>query len=281
MPLSRSCLRTFPIRAVSGPHSRPSQRSIRARSTDARNGLSPEVEMATSSGSRRTIAGAMKRHCAGRSTTLMRMPAASASAQLRRLTSKSSLASTTRRAPASSPVLSSLDGLTPTSAPAAGGAIEGVLEAHYLDSELAGRVIVEDAVGGVGVVVAAHAGVVAADDEMRAAIVAPHDGVEDSLLRAGITHPCRVRGEQHALGREVVAQELLVAAHAHRSRDIVALGLTDKRMEEQTVHRLQGHLLQVFMGAVDRVARLEPDHGLPPTRALGGADLRRREVVLR
>src|SRR6266852_4893761 len=78
MPRARSCLRTFPTNATNGPHSRPSHRSMRTRSADARYGLSPDVEMATRRGSRLTIAGAMKRHWAGRSTTLIRMPAASA-----------------------------------------------------------------------------------------------------------------------------------------------------------------------------------------------------------
>ena len=47
-----------------------------------------------------------------------------------------------------------------------------MLEREDLDAELAGRVLVEDPLRGVRVVVVAHAGVVAPDDEVRAAVVA-------------------------------------------------------------------------------------------------------------
>src|SRR5438132_167581 len=106
--------------------------------------------------------------------------------------------------------------MTRTSAPAARGAVEGVLEAKDLDAELIRRVLIEDAVGGVRVVVAAHAGVVAPDDEMGAAVVAPDDRVEDCLLRTGVTHPCGVGREQDAVGWKVPRQKLLVTAHPHR-----------------------------------------------------------------
>ena len=59
--------------------------------------------MATSKGSRRTIAGAMNRHLSVTSITLMRIPAASASRQVRRLSSGSPEVSITSRAPARSP----------------------------------------------------------------------------------------------------------------------------------------------------------------------------------
>src|SRR5207302_6629670 len=71
----------------------------------------------------------------------------------------------------------------------AGTAVEGVLELQDLDAELAWRVLVEDPMGGVSVVVAAHSRVVATDDEMRAAVVASHQGVKDRLLRPRVAHP--------------------------------------------------------------------------------------------
>ena len=52
-------------------------------------------------------------------------------------------------------------------------------------------------------------------------------------------------------------------------------------MQEKPVDRLQRDLLQVFVGAMDRVAGLESDHGLPTTRAFDGTHLRWREVVRR
>src|ERR1700682_2864392 len=79
---------------------------------------------------------------------------------------------------------------------AAHRAVEGVLEEKDLDPELTRRVLVEDSMRGVGVVVIADAGVVAADDEVRAPVVAPHDGVEHRFLGTRIAHPGRVGAEQ-------------------------------------------------------------------------------------
>src|SRR6266849_10427114 len=104
---------------------------------------------------------------------------------------------------------------------ATGRAVEGVLEAEDLDAQLAGGVLVEDAVRRVCVVVAADSGVVPTDDEMSAAVVAPDDGVEDRLLGTRVAHPRRVGGEQDSVRRVIPAQQLLVAAHANGSRDVV------------------------------------------------------------
>src|SRR5207249_3120576 len=75
---------------------------------------------------------------------------------------------------------------------AAGGAVEGVLEADDLYPELARLVAVEEQLRVVGAVVAADPGVVPPHDEVGAAEVAPDDGVEDRLARAGVAHPGRV-----------------------------------------------------------------------------------------
>ena len=67
-------------------------------------------------------------------------------------------------------------------------AVEGVLEEQRLNTQLALVELREDVLGIVGAVVAAYARVIAADDEVGAAVVAPHQGVEDSLPRAGVAH---------------------------------------------------------------------------------------------
>ena len=64
--------------------------------------------------------------------------------------------------------------------------------------------LVEDLLRVVGAVVVADAGVVAADDEVRAAVVLAHDRVEDRLARAGVAHRRRVDGQQRAVRRVVV-----------------------------------------------------------------------------
>src|SRR5258708_14631861 len=92
-------------------------------------------------------------------------------------------------------------------------AVEGVLEAQDLDSQLAWCVLVEDAMGRVRVVVAADSGVVATDDEMRAAVVAPDNRAEGRLPGTGVTHPRRVGGEQHPLRRAPPPPPLLLPPH--------------------------------------------------------------------
>ena len=156
-----------------------------------------------------------------------------------------------------------------------------MLEAKDVDPELRGRVGVEDPVGRVCVVVISDPRVVSPDDEVRAAVVAPHDRVEDGFLRPRVTHPGRVRRQQDAVRRVVPVEQLLVAAHAHRSRDVVAFGLTDQRVQKQSVDDLESDLLQILMRAVHGVARLEPDHGLPAALTFDRPDLGGGEVELR
>src|SRR5215831_20471743 len=66
---------------------------------------------------------------------------------------------------------------------AADTAEEGVLEEHRLDVELVRRELVEDPLRVVRAVVVADARVVAADDEVRAAVVLAADRVPDRLAR--------------------------------------------------------------------------------------------------
>jgi len=63
-----------------------------------------------------------------------------------------------------------------------------VLEEHRLDVELVRLELVEDQLRVVGAVVVADAGVVAADDEVRAAVVLAADRVPDRLARPGVAH---------------------------------------------------------------------------------------------
>ena len=125
------------------------------------------------------------------------------------------------------------------------------------------RDVVEDPVGVVGAVVVAHAGVVATHDEVRAAVVLAQDRVQHGLARTGVAHRRRQHAQHHPLGGVVALDQHLVAAHPHVGGDVVALGLAHQRVEEEPVHRLQRHLGDVLVGAVDRVAGLEADDAPP------------------
>ena len=72
--------------------------------------------------------------------------------------------------------------------PVAALAVEGVVEEERRDRPARRVELVEDVLRVVGAVVVADAGVVAADDEVRAAVVLAHQRVEDRLARAGVAH---------------------------------------------------------------------------------------------
>ena len=103
---------------------------------------------------------------------------------------------------------------------------ERVLEEHRLDVELVRLELVEDQLRVVGAVVAADAGVVAADDEVRAAVVLAADRVPDRLARAGVAHRRREGGDEHAVGRVVVVdaapRSTRRASRPGRRRDFVS-----------------------------------------------------------
>src|SRR5690349_7343144 len=140
---------------------------------------------------------------------------------------------------------------------------ERVLEEHRLDVELVRLELVEDQLRVVGAVVVADAGVVAADDEVRAAVVLAADRVPDRLARAGVAHRRREGGDEHAVGGVVAVHEDAVALDPGRGRDVVRLRVADERVDQEAVDGLERDLGQVLVGAVDRVARLEADDALP------------------
>src|SRR5258708_12724477 len=99
---------------------------------------------------------------------------------------------------------------------AAGRAVEGVLETKDLDPQLARRVLIEDPVRRVRVVVAANTGVIASDDEMCAPVVATHDGVEHGFLRPGVAHPSGIGREEDTVRRGETPEPLFIAPHPNR-----------------------------------------------------------------
>jgi hypothetical protein len=138
-----------------------------------------------------------------------------------------------------------------------------MLEEHRFDVELVGLELVEDELCVVGAVVVAYAGVVAADDEMRAAIVLAADCVPNGLARPRVAHRRRKRGHDDTILRVIAADEHAVGLDAGLRGDVVRLRLADERVDEQAVHGLEGALRQVLVGPVDRVAGLKADHAAP------------------
>jgi len=116
---------------------------------------------------------------------------------------------------------------------------------------------------------------VAAHDEVGAAVVLPHDRVEDGLLRARVAHGRRQDPEEHPIAREVVVDQGLIAVHPHLGGDVIGLGVAHDGVDHQPVAHLKGALLKILMGTVDGVPCLEGHDPLPPALTEGGARLPR------
>src|ERR687897_959403 len=138
---------------------------------------------------------------------------------------------------------------------------ESVLEEERRDAELVRIELVEDVLGVEGAVEGADARVVAAHDEVGAAVVLAAEGVEDRLPRTRVAHGGGEDGEHRPVPREVPLEAILVGVHPDVGWNVVVrAGLADDGVEEQAVDRLEGALLDVLEGAVDRLPRLEADY---------------------
>src|ERR671919_2721394 len=146
---------------------------------------------------------------------------------------------------------------------------EGVFEEKWGKSDLAFLELIEDVLGVVVAVewsaarVLARTSVVAAYDEVRAAVVLAADGVEDRLTRSTVAH-CRWEDGEHRPVLWIVAlQDRLVGAHPDVGGDVCGAGLANEGVQEQSVDYLQGALLDVLVRAVHGVTGLETDDALP------------------
>ncbi len=159
--------------------------------------------------------------------------------------------------------------------------VDHVLEVDHLQADLV-LVRAEQLLRVIGAVeilaraVLAGAGMVAADDHVRATVVAADQPVPDGLARAGHAHG-QVQ-QRHGRGRlRVLVQHRLVAAHAGEVIDVAGLREADDRVDQQVrlglARRTEGQLL---VRAVQRVARLERHDLAPAHLAEEGAQLVRR-----
>ena len=125
----------------------------------------------------------------------------------------------------------------------------------------------------------AGAGVVASDDEMVRAVVATDDSVPESLARPGHPHRERQQREQKVTRVVVLPGEGAVRANAREVIDVARLGQADHRMKQQRpVNRTRGAGGQLFVGAVQRVTRLEGDDVWTAKRREPRANFHRRQT---
>src|ERR1041384_6152246 len=112
-------------------------------------------------------------------------------------------------------------------------------------------------------VVRADARVIAANNEMRAAIVLADDRMKHRLAWTGITHSRGINRKQSPILREVVLEHRLVTLHSHFRRYVVGFCFADQRMKQQSINGLKRALDDVLLSSMDRVASLKRDHSLP------------------
>ena len=124
--------------------------------------------------------------------------------------------------------------------------------------------------------VAARSGVVAADDEMRAAVVLADDRVPHRLARAAHPHGERQQRQQRRLAR-IAGQQRQIAANARVVVDVAGLRHADHGMNQEVgFDLLRRAQRQLLMRPVHRVARLERHDAHPPQLGELGPQLLRR-----
>ena len=101
---------------------------------------------------------------------------------------------------------------------------ESVVEEQRRDAERGGIELVENIVSVERAVVISDARVVAADDEVRAAVIFAHDRMEDRLRRAGVAHRRRQHAEQRAVRRIIIFQPFLSIGENHSYPQIKEFG---------------------------------------------------------
>ena len=109
----------------------------------------------------------------------------------------------------------------------------------------------------------AGTGVIAAHDEVRAAMVLADDRMPNGLARSAHAHGERQQGKLRGRLRELGEQQL-VAAHSRVVIHVAGLGHAHHRMNQQVgLDLLGGAESQFDVGAVHGVASLEGDHAAP------------------
>ena len=113
------------------------------------------------------------------------------------------------------------------------------------------------------VAVLARAGVVAADDEVRAPVVLADDRVPYGFARAAHPHRQRQQG-QHCSPFRVATEQGLIAADPGVVVDVARLGHPHDRVDQHVgVDSGSGAQGQLLVRSVHRVARLESDDPAP------------------
>src|SRR5207244_13364571 len=123
-----------------------------------------------------------------------------------------------------------------------------------------------------------RAGVVAADDEVRAAVVLPDNAVPDGFARAPHSHGQWQEGKLYCVVR-VLGEQQPVTTHAREVIHVAGPGHTHGRMDQQIrLYLLGGAESQFHMGAVHGIAGLKGYYATPAQAGKLGAKFRRSKT---
>ena len=159
--------------------------------------------------------------------------------------------------------------------------VHHVLERHHRDVELGLELLHEPlrvvrTIERLAVASRPGASVIAANDEVRAAIVLADDRVPDGLARSAHSH----RERQQAQGRRllgVVRQQMLVATHAREVIDVAGLRHADDGMQQQIrLDLFRGAKRELLVSAMHRITGLKRNDATPADFLEAIAQLLRR-----
>jgi hypothetical protein len=142
-------------------------------------------------------------------------------------------------------------------------AVEGPIHAQRLQQEGVLRDLEEDLLRVERPVVVADARVVAADDQVAAAVVLAEDRVQERLAGTRVAHVERVAGHGHALLAEVLVDQGVDRLHPDVGGYVTGLQLAHELVDVHAVADLDGDPGQVGVGAVHGIAQLQRRHRVP------------------
>ncbi len=142
-------------------------------------------------------------------------------------------------------------------------AVEGDVYFQRLGPEAPCRQRIENMMRVERAVIIAHAGMIAPDDQVRAAEVLAQQRVQQRLARARVAHLDGIARLHDRAVHEIVLDERIDRPDPGRRRDIARFQRPQHLVNQYAIADLDGDLGQVLVAAVHRVARLESRHRGP------------------
>src|SRR6266542_6903673 len=144
-------------------------------------------------------------------------------------------------------------------------AIESVVKNQWCNTQHFRFELDEDVLRVIRYVVATDSGMIATHDEVRAEVVLSNQSMKDRFARTGVAHCGRHNRKDRARCGIVSRKYGFIRLHTHICRNVVGFRFTHERMQKEPISNFQRTLLHVFMGAMNRIARLKTNDAPPAT----------------